>query len=697
MQLNRTLSHSLSTTTFQGPITLIKISNDQQTIAYSNSSGEIALYSLKNVISKSSKVSLAGSVVTSLYWHYSDKELYVGDSNGNVSVLSLSFFIGRNLFNLQLSPILLLDSRIVQIDGFNDYILVSSLTKTILCNNEREEFKQIGNRPRDGVFGACFAIDYEQLETQQSKLMSIDEFGYERLLVDNVQIYCTRPGMRLWQVDLNGNVLKTHQYKNTSYQDERVTLVEARNHSEELIDKVNQFQLVTSLCNNYLTTWNSSGFFIIDPRNSKILFWTNEFDDAIVWTKVIQNSICLHLKDGRLLELKFYKVQHYLLQLCHSENFSEASVQLMQHFDFFLALLERNDTDLTAYKVILKVRDWLAANEARDMLSTLADIFDTIAGTRMRTVQQILSNDVDSEKVKSTQSTPSKKEKAAQEAEESARIQRTVHQLYILHQTSLISHFNFRERLCKIFDQYQSSSIIRILNRLESVFVENEDYEQEEAAKVVSRMFLDYLQPEIIFEIEDESTLNFISRALIDVQHEEVEVERCGKCSFPLNCGRNSSGYEQIGNILQQFYWSRGEHEKCFELCRSLPYLLKITGKFMTDEKRFGKIISYAVNLGNLEILHKCLELFNDISLFDQLLEDYLAALDGKFKCLACDEVNEVEESPRVLSWDLLFQAIEYYLSGEELVELLMRYSRFVPTGALSRQFYMKLLLHATD
>lgn len=673
---------------FQGPISLVKISNDQQTIAYANAYGEIALYCFKNVISKSSKVSLTGGVCTALFWHYSDKELYVGDSNGSVSVISLSFFIGRNLFNLQLSPILLLDSKIIQIDGFNDYILVSSITKTILCNNDREEFKQIGNRPRDGDFGACFSIDFESLETQQSKILAIDEFGYDRLLMENVKIFCSRPGMRLWQVDLNGNVLKTHQYKNSSYQSEKVTLVESRNPAE-LLDKVNQFQTITSLCNTFLFTWNSCGFFIIEPKNSKIIFWTNEFEDnKIIWTKIVNNSIFIHLKDGRLLELKFYKLQHYLLELCHKESFSEAVCILIQNFDYFLNFLEHT-SDLTSYKILLRIREYLKTNEADEMLKTLADIFDVISGQRIQNVK-ILAKEKSPEKEEVVT-----KYVSSQEDDNTKEIQRAVHQLYILHQTSLISNFNFRERLCKIFDQFKSSSIIEILNQLESVFVENEDYEKEGSIKVVSRMFLDYLQPEIIFEIEEESTLNFIARALIVVQTEELEVERCRECSFPLNCGVNSSGYEQIGNILQQFYWSRGEHDKCFELCRSLPYLLKITGKFMTDEKKFEKIITYAVNLGNLEILHKSLELFNDISLFDQLLEDYISALEGKYKCLNCDEMNEITEGQRILSWDSLFQAIEYYLCGEELIDLLMRYSRFIPNGSLSRQFYMKLLLNA--
>lgn len=647
---------------------------------------------------------------TSLYWHYTDKELYVGDTVGCVSVISLSFFIGRNLMNVQLNPILILDSKIIQIDGFNDYLLVSSLTKTILCNNEREEFKQIGNRPRDGTFGACFSIDFESLEAQQSNKTAIDEYEYERLLMNNVMIYCSRPGMRLWQVDLNGNVLKTHQYKNANFSGEQVSLLKdgiPPDSSPSMMDKTNQFQTIYSLNNVFVFTWNACGFYIIDPANSKILFWTKEFNELIVAAKVIDSSIYLYLKDGRLLEMKFFKLQHYALHLCHHERYMEAGDLIRDNLDYFLHLLRTNsNSELNQYRALLKIRDLLIANECNDMLKSLADVFDELTSKKIQNVvilnKKMFNKAVEQEKEDEDDEKHESPKVLAEtlEPEEDDDIQsinRSVRQLYILHQTSLISNLNFRERLCKIFDEFKNSAVIKILGELEKLFVENDDYNRDDSKKVVSKMFLDYLQPEIIFEIDDEKTLNFIANALVQVQNHQAQVSRCQLCEFPLNCGSSPSGYEEIGNILQQFYWSRGEYDKCFQLCHSLPYLLKITGKFITDEKKFDKMIPYAINLGDLEILHKSLELFNDISLFHQLLDDYNLACAGKFKCLKCDEMNEVTEIHRILTWDCLFQAIEYYLCGEELIELLMRFSQFIPNGALSRQFYMKLLLHASD
>lgn len=634
-----------------------------------------------------------GSVATSLYWHYTDKELYVGDSAGSVSVISLSFFIGRSLLNVQLNPILMLDSKIVQIDGFNDWLLVSSLSKTILCNNEREEFKQIGNRPRDGNFGACFSVDFESLEAQQSQIATINEFEYERLLMDNVTIYCARPGMRLWQADLNGNIRATHQYKNTNFSNQQVKLLDEENFNPT--DKSNQFQVITSLCNIFVLTWNSSGFYIVDPTHSKILFWTNEFNGLVIATKVIDSSIYVYLRDGRLLELKFYKLQHYALHLCHAENFSKAAEIIADNSEYFLQLLR--ESPVNNFRIFLKIRDYLIANELNESLKNLHDVFEEVSAKKTQNVVILSKNSKNQEKMDKNKDEEKMEIVELPEEDDTQSINRAVRQLYILHQTSLISNLNFRERLCKIFDHFKSSAIIKILGELELLFVENDDYKEVASRKVVCRMFLDYLQPEIIFEIDDEKTLNFIANALCEVQNKEIDVSRCKRCEFPLNCGSNPSGYEEIGNILQQFYWSRGEYDKCFDLCRSLPYLLKITGKFITDEKKFDKMIPYAINLGDLEILHKSLELFNDISLFHQLLDEYLNACRGKFKCLKCDELNEVTEVSKILTWDCLFQAIEYYLCGNELIELLMRFAQFIPNGALSRQFYMKLLLHASD
>lgn len=697
------------------------------------------MHSLKSLLSKTAFAKLEAPC-TSLYWHYTDKEVFCGDAVGNLSVIGLSFFMGRSLINIYVNRLLAesLDGPIIQLDAFNDFLLASSTTKTILSNHETAWFKQIGSRPRDGKFGGCFLVNFDALYEKQTKLPFISEEIYEAMLMENVTIYMCRPGMRLWEVDLQTNILKTHQYKNASSTAQQIHLMNAHHDvdsSPVLFDKTNQFQLAMALNNQFIFTWNSHGFHIINPKESKIIFWTNEFDGAISNAKIADNStIYLYLKDGRLLELKFYKLQHYALHLIQSELYMQAGDLIKNNLDFFLMFLRNNRSiqDVNQYHVFLKVRDHLIANERNDILKSLAEIFDVLTSKKIQNVVILSKNlfnkahsqdheekNIDFDDVNDVVDDDDDDEINEKEIDEipqmlpitkqqldddslssltSAEIDRAVKQLYIIHQTSLISNLNFRDRLCKIFDNFKSSQIIKLLNELEKLFVENEEYNQSESKKVVCKMFLEYLQPEIIFEIDDEKTLNYIADALLQVQNHANEVCRCKRCEFPINCGSSSTGYEDIGNILQSFYWTRGEYDKCYELCRSLPHLLKITGKFLTDEKKFDKMIPYAINLGDLEILHKSLEVFHDISLFHQLIDDYIMAVKyDKFKCLKCDEINEVTRVHKILTWDCLFQAIEYYLGGHELIDLLMRYSQYIPSGSLSRQFYMKLLLNACE
>lgn len=70
-----------------------------------------------------------------------------------------------------------------------------SVTKPLSLFLEiREKFWKIGNKERDGEYGACFF---------PGKFAG----GQQPL------IYCARPGSRMWEVNFDGEVLSTHQFK----------------------------------------------------------------------------------------------------------------------------------------------------------------------------------------------------------------------------------------------------------------------------------------------------------------------------------------------------------------------------------------------------------------------------------------------------------------------------------------------------
>lgn len=60
----------------------------------------------------------------------------------------------------------------------------------------REKFWRVGNKERDGEYGACFFPQNKGLLVSQPPLL-----------------FCARPGSRIWEANFNGEVLSTHQFK----------------------------------------------------------------------------------------------------------------------------------------------------------------------------------------------------------------------------------------------------------------------------------------------------------------------------------------------------------------------------------------------------------------------------------------------------------------------------------------------------
>lgn len=259
-----------------GPIERIIVSPTSNYIVLTNSKAELFLQDISNVdrdlLGKGPPemkyMGKAKASVTCFYWA-DDDQLFFGDRSGTVSVVN----VRGNLLQIVIHPILMLDSEVVQIDGFDLLLIVSTRTGCILCNSDREEFKQIGNRPRDGAFGACFMNK------------SIDEYL-------RGQVICARPGARFWQVDYGGTVKQTIQFKEALARPPcRPTSTEnKRKETEEVVavghqDKKYSSQNVTysELMElkvgeeHFLVTYTKSGIYLFDPQHSKLILWTDHF------------------------------------------------------------------------------------------------------------------------------------------------------------------------------------------------------------------------------------------------------------------------------------------------------------------------------------------------------------------------------------------------------------------------------------
>uniref|UniRef100_A0A8C5L6A0 HPS5-like beta-propeller domain-containing protein n=1 Tax=Jaculus jaculus TaxID=51337 RepID=A0A8C5L6A0_JACJA len=101
-----------------------------------------------------------GRTVTALCWDTALLRVFVGDHVGKVSAIKLNtskqMKAAAAFVMSPVQTVTTVDSCIVQLDYLDGRLLMSSLTCSFLCDTDREKFWKIGNKERDGEYGACF-------------------------------------------------------------------------------------------------------------------------------------------------------------------------------------------------------------------------------------------------------------------------------------------------------------------------------------------------------------------------------------------------------------------------------------------------------------------------------------------------------------------------------------------------------------
>lgn len=236
-----------------------------------------------------------------------------------------------------------LDSKIVQMNFDFPLLLVSTLNRCYICNTVYEQYKQIGNKPRDGEFGACFFKTHNEInvleegkkQEQASNMKQIMEMSEEVYNEYNTEeclpkIYCARPGTRFWEVTATGTVVKTHQFKEALaipplpvYKPSigKIFRLKKQNQTTWPTQSINFSQLFV-INYKYLFSYTSNGLYILDPENAEVVLWNDEFPD-IFMAQVINDSIYLMSSSGVFHCLTFSSTDSLILKLHDKKLYKE--------------------------------------------------------------------------------------------------------------------------------------------------------------------------------------------------------------------------------------------------------------------------------------------------------------------------------------------------------------------------------------
>ncbi|XP_023290863.2 Hermansky-Pudlak syndrome 5 protein homolog [Lucilia cuprina] len=777
-----------------GAVNHLSISTNEKYVGFSTQRSVVCVYAVNLSAQAAPQVIFTNlcsdqSVqVTCIHWTQDEKQFYYGDSKGQVNLVLLSTFIGTSLINMSIHPILFLESPIVQIDDFESLLLVSNCSKCILCNTEYEEYKQIGNKPRDGAFGACFSISSN--ETQNPS-----------------RIFCARPGSRVWEVDFEGDVIQTHQFKfalacppakiHRDQDNDNDNMSVDNDGNDEMLDyqpQNLQFSKLQKFSQDFLLTYTELGLYIFDMRNSTVVLWCNQFE-RIVDCKVCNGEIVVFTQTGSLYTVQMHSLQTQAATLVREDKLLECAWLMRKNVKYF-ADKAREDYELG---VLNQIKNFLMDRHQYELLNDLSVIFDAIAqcesngdnnssggssGTVDRSCslgaaavqnqkssgeispqgvyvlensfcdnlkpqkgekhfkdalltvtgkfgkniikykfnifaeeQQKLVRDLipanerslpfkdikamyenDEEivcRVKKTtpQSTTSNrgtKSTAGISSQHITAEEKTIYNLYLICKSSKFSNTNFVERYRSLFDEYSAPELIQLLEKLSQVMIEHGD-DPEQAQRHCYEMYFHYLNPELIWEMDD-SSRDYITQGFVLLNSSD-DIVRCDNCMFPLRFD-NSCSFHELGSVLLRYYWSRNEQVKCFDVLTRVPALFDVLAKLYLAEYNMEKVLPIVLNYGQPDLLMDVGKGFS-LNSWSKCFEQFVDLQQGRLTCVNCECVTTVENVNRhfFYTWNCFLGIILEYMEAEDILSLILKWSNSIPNDAIDRELYSRCLL----
>ncbi|KAK9294080.1 hypothetical protein QLX08_011176 [Tetragonisca angustula] len=204
----------------------------------------------KKQVERYSISGLHNSAVTTVEWSKNGMKLFSGDQDGLVVLTEIDFYM-----HLSKSSELLNEKyAVVQLSYQQGLLLVSTTLRTILVNrNENGKVTQVGQKERK-TLGRLGAV-----------------FGCRQNYIQDLVIYASRPGLRLWQADKTGTVLKTLIFKDAVRSGH--TEVELLNPAPESCKRNRgepTFGVILPFCDDLLVTYSEDIIYVVNPQTIAI-------------------------------------------------------------------------------------------------------------------------------------------------------------------------------------------------------------------------------------------------------------------------------------------------------------------------------------------------------------------------------------------------------------------------------------------
>ncbi|XP_015594722.1 WD repeat-containing protein CG11141 [Cephus cinctus] len=298
------------------PITCVRvISTVDYMVAVGNDQGVVSVFQIpknppdslpdslkpkqKKQVERYTIAGLHKSAVTAVEWSKNGMKLFSGDKDGLVVLTEIDFYM-----HLSKSSELLNEKySVVQLSYQQGHLLVSTVFRTILVNrSQNDKVSQVGQKERKmlGRLGATFGPCQDHTR-------------------DPV-IYASRPGLRLWQADKFGTVLKTLIFKDAVRSTHtEVELLNPASETAKLNRSEPTFGVVLPFCDDLLVTYNDEMIYVVNPATIAI---TSAVTDLRRITNVActKDEIFILEGDRNIIRLAYYPETNNLSSSINMES-----------------------------------------------------------------------------------------------------------------------------------------------------------------------------------------------------------------------------------------------------------------------------------------------------------------------------------------------------------------------------------------
>ncbi|KDR22801.1 hypothetical protein L798_00714, partial [Zootermopsis nevadensis] len=751
----------------EGSITQVSVSPDEKYFAFATVKGVVCILEQSQSL-KFRRVQTSaehhGSEVTALQWNACRSELFVGDDSGRISVISSSAFVGKNMFQTPSFILMRLDSRIIQLDWCSELLLISTLSRCYVCDTVKERYRQIGHKLREGEYGACFYVtgDRRDLPSRYEHRGSKTGGAFSSLSADekfacceglqNLKMFCARPGSRLWKVKTDGTVLSTHHFKQAlaipptnitgPHDMQRVggSVLEATQ-NEECGRQSFNFTKLFIIAKKFIFTFKRDGIYILDPDKGSVILWNNSFKD-IVDAKTLDDAVYIWTASGRMHALLMLPLDRVLVRLYLRKEYALCAHLCGLHHKYLMELatassklqiladlgtkLKDSEVARTIHPLLQEIRKF--AREKQNVQRLRSGIFlvenkqffCSKEGENGESLKSHLCVRSTKEKSRSLSASPesSRRKKNGASRREMKSVSVTslpelafrsnglstedgtqpYHRLRAKHDSSgdaLVS---------KSGDSLSSSDSafhpegVQVLKELKysvswKSLKEKWKMLEESAKSHCYSLFLSYLEKmpassDCLSKVFSDDHL----RLYATVAFEEVNSVANGSCvcGFPVICSKTML-YPDLAKVLVSYYWDSNQG-RLIELCKKVPSLWHLILP-RKEDGGFSSVLPLIIHLGDTLELEKWLPNM-DHAAWSRTLD--LLAVFRSGTCVNCGSVFATSKDQLGgMLWSSVGPLMVKALGPHEAVQLMTKYASHIAPGELGVRFFQSCIYSA--